>query len=86
VVSFTWLTAQSAQSAHFCPDQRQHYHQLFDVHPKASIYNANQESAYKAAKVSIRVATLASTPKILVKFSVHYLSHMHIHTSNTVHP
>jgi len=50
----------------FCPDLRQHYHQLFDIRPKASICKPNQESAYKAEKVSIRVGTLASTLKILV--------------------
>jgi len=81
---FRQLVASSLSWGNFCPDQRQHYHQLLNIHLKSSIYKPNQESAYKAAKVSIRVSTLASTPKILVKFSVHHLSH--IHTSNTVHP
>jgi len=42
-----------------------------------TIYKPNQESTYKAEKVSIRVATLATTPKILVKFSVHHVAHTH---------
>jgi len=57
----------------FCPDQRQHYHQHFDIHPKESICKPNQESAYKAAKVSI---TLASAPRIFVKFTVHTLTYI----------
>jgi len=57
VLEVEWSSSRGLRPSRgfFCPDQRQHYHQLFDIHPKVSVCKPNQESAYKAEKVLIRV-------------------------------